>query len=100
MMFLLKKMKKFVFLCFLCFLIPCSSIALNLFEIFMIKTGVAFVYHQYNDKSLNYESELSKKNKILSNFNNNRILTIKSQKFSNLPLQQQLLIIEELNLQK
>ena len=27
----------------------------------MIKPGVAFVYHQYNDKSLNYESELSKK---------------------------------------
>ena len=99
-MFLLKKIKKFVFICFLCFLIPYSSIALNLFEIFMIKTGVAFVYHQYNDKSLNYESELSKKNKILSNFNNNRILTIKSEKFSNLPLQQQLLIIEELNLQK
>ena len=41
-----------------------------------------------------------KKYKILSNFNNNRILTIKSEKFSNLPLQQQLLVIEELNLQK
>ena len=40
-----------------------------------------------------------KKNKILSNFNK-RILTIKSEKFSNLPLQQQLLVIEELNLPK
>ncbi len=99
-MFVLKKMKKIVFLSFLCIFIPCSSFALNFFEIFMIKTGVAFVYHQYNDKSLNYESELSKKNKILSNFNNKRTLTIKSEKFSNLPLQQQLLVIEELNLQK
>ena len=99
-MFLLNKIKKFIFLSLLFFLIPGVSPALNLFEIFMIKTGVAFVYYQYDDKSLNYESELSKKNKILSNFNNNKILKIKSEKFSNLPLQQQLLVIEELNLQK
>ena len=99
-MFLLNKIKKFIFLSLLFFLIPGVSPALNLVEIFMIKTGVAFVYYQYDDKSLNYESELSKKNKILSNFNNNKILKIKSEKFSNLPLQQQLLVIEELNLQK
>jgi len=65
----------------------------------MVKTGVAFVYYQYNDKSLNYENELSKKNKILSNFHQNKVKKITSDNFNNLPLQQQLLIIEELHFQ-
>ena len=67
---------------------------------FMIKTGVVLVYYQYNDKSLNYDSVLEKKNAVLANFNNNRIYRIKSEQFNNLPLQQKLLVIEELNLQK
>ena len=67
---------------------------------FMIKTGVALVYYQYNDNSLNFESDFSKKNDVLINFNQNRILRIKSDEFKNLPIQQQLLVIEELNLQK
>ena len=66
---------------------------------FMIKTGVVLVYYQYNDKSLNYDSVLEKKNAVLANFNNNRIYRIKSEQFNNLPLQQKLLVIEELNLQ-
>ena len=66
----------------------------------MIKTGVALVYYQYNDNSLNFESDFSKKNDVLINFNQNRILRIKSDEFKNLPIQQQLLVIEELNLQK
>ena len=67
---------------------------------FMIKTGVVLVYYQYNDKSLNYDSVLSKKNAVLANFNHNKVYKIKSEQFNNLPLQQQLLVIEELNLQK
>ena len=67
---------------------------------FMIKTGVVLVYYQYNDKSLNYDSVLEKKNAVLANFNNNKIYRIKSEQFNNLPLQQKLLVIEELNLQK
>ena len=74
--------------------------ALNLFEMFMIKTGVVLVYYQYNDKSLNYDSVLEKKNAVLANFNNKRIYRIKSEQFNNLPLQQKLLVIEELHLQK
>ena len=46
---------------FFVFLAPGTSKALNLFEMFMIKTGVALVYYQYNDKSLDYETEFSKK---------------------------------------
>ena len=87
-------------LALICFFTPGISKALNLFEMFMIKTGVALVYYQYNDKSLNYDSVLEKKNEGLANFNQNKIFTIKSQQFYNLPLQQQLLVIEELNLQK
>ena len=99
-MLLLKNMKKFIFIIFLFFCIPGVTVSLNIFELFMVKTGVAFVYYQYNDKSLNYENELSKKNKILSNFYQNKVKKITPSNFNNLPLQQQLLIIEELHFQK
>ena len=67
-MLLLKNMKKFIFLIFLFFCIPGVTVSLNIFELFMVKTGVAFVYYQYNDKSLNYENELSKKIKYYQIF--------------------------------
>ena len=59
--FLKNKMKQIKILFFVLFLAPGTSKALNLFEMFMIKTGVALVYYQYNDKSLDYENEFSKK---------------------------------------
>ena len=96
-MFLKNKLK---ILLFTFLLSPGTSYALNFFEMFMIKTGVALVYYQYNDQSLNYESELSKKSKVLTNFYNNKYQKVKSDSFYNLPMQQQLLVIEELNLQK
>ena len=99
-MFLLNNIKILIITAFISFLTPGLSKALNLFEMFMIKTGVVLVYYQYNDKSLNYDSVLEKKNAVLANFNNNRIYRIKSEQFNNLPLQQKLLVIEELNLQK
>ena len=37
------------------------------------------------------------KNKILSNFHQNKVKKITSDNFNNLPLQQQLLIIEEIH---
>ena len=40
------------------------------------------------------------KKKILSNFYQNKVKKITPNNFNNLPLQQQLLIIEELNFQK
>ena len=78
---------------------PGSSNSLNLFELFLIKSGAAIVYDQYFDKSLNYKSELSKKNEILANYYQNRSQKIPLKSFSNLPIQQQLLIIEEINYQ-
>ena len=99
-MFLLNNIKILIITVFISLLTPGASKALNLFEMFMIKTGVVLVYYQYNDKSLNYDSVLEKKNAVLANFNNNRIYRIKSEQFNNLPLQQKLLVIEELNLQK
>ena len=99
-MCLINKIKKILIFILIFFFNPGISQALNLFEMFMIKTGVALVYYQYNDNSLNFESDFSKKNDVLINFNQNRILRIKSDEFKNLPIQQQLLVIEELNLQK
>ena len=99
-MCLIHKIKKILIFALIFFFNTGISQALNLFEMFMIKTGVALVYYQYNDNSLNFESDFSKKNDVLINFNQNRILRIKSDEFKNLPIQQQLLVIEELNLQK
>ena len=67
------------------------------FEFFLIKTGAAMVYDQYFDKSLNYDSELYKKNELLSNFYQGKSQNISFSSFKNLPIQQQMLIIEEIN---
>jgi len=91
--------KKTILLASLLLFIPGSSRALNIFEYFLIKTGVAMVYDQYFDKSLNYESQLSKKNEILTNFYNNKSQRFSFTSFKNLPIQQQMLVIEEINSQ-
>tara|TARA_Y100000022_G_C12994889_1_gene259620 strand:+ start:191 stop:481 length:291 start_codon:yes stop_codon:yes gene_type:complete len=89
--------KKIILFVNLILFMPGSVSSLNLFELFLIKTGAAMVYDQYFDKSLNYESELSKKNKILSNYYENKSQNISFRSFKNLPMQQQMLIIEEIN---
>ena len=90
-------LKKIILFFNLIFFIPGSASSLNLFEFFLIKTGAAMVYDQYFDKSLNYESELSKKNEILSNYYHNKSQNVSFRSFKNLPVQQQMLIIEEIN---
>jgi len=92
-------LKKIILFTNLIIFIPGSVSSLNLFEFFLIKTGTAMLYDQYFDKSLNYESELSKKNKILSNFYQSKSKNISFSSFKNLPIQQQMLIIEEINYQ-
>ena len=67
-MFLLNNIKILIITAFISFLTPGASKALNLFEMFMIKTGVVLVYYQYNDKSLNYDSVLEKKKCCVSKF--------------------------------
>ena len=90
-------LKKIILFTNLIIFIPGSVSSLNLFEFFLIKTGAAMVYDQYFDKSLNYENDLSKKNKILSNFYQNKSQDISFRNFESLPIQQQMLIIEEIN---
>ena len=92
-------LKKIILLASLLLFIPGTSSALNIFEYFLIKTGVVIVYDQYFDKSLNYESQLSKKNEILSNFYNNKSKRFSFTNLKNLPIQQQMLVIEEINSQ-
>ena len=90
-------LRKIIFFANLILFIPGSVSSLNIFELFLIKTGATMVFDQYFDKSLNYESELSKKNKILSNFHESKSQNISFSSFKNLPIQQQILIIEEIN---
>lgn len=92
-------LKKNILLASLLLFIPGTSSALNFFEYFLIKTGVVIVYDQYFDKSLNYESQLSKKNEILTNFYNNKSKRFSFSSLKNLPIQQQMLVIEEINSQ-
>ena len=54
-------MRKFNLILAILLLLPFDSKSLNMFEYSLIGTGVALVYSQYFDNSLNYESEVSKK---------------------------------------
>jgi len=89
-------MKKIRALIAILFLLPVKSFSLNIFEYSLIGTGLGIVYFQYFDDSLNYESEMTKQIEVLNEFYNSNTVTITKNKFYNLPLQEQLLVIEDL----
>lgn len=64
----------------------------------LIGTGVGLVYYQYFDNSLDYESDMSKKIDLINEFYDSKKATIANKKFYNLPIQEQLLVIEDLYL--
>ena len=89
-------MKKIRVLVALVFFLPVKSFSLNIFEYSLIGTGLGIVYFQYFDDSLNYESEMTKQIDVLNEFYNSKTATITKNKFYNLPIQEQLLVIEDL----
>ena len=95
-MFLLRKknklISKFIFVVALFF--PFWSKSLNVFEMSLIGIGSGVVLHQYFDNSLNKESQMMKKSKVIERYYNSKKRTINSDEFSSMPIQEKLLIIE------
>ena len=68
--------------------------ALNVFEFALIGTGVWLAYNQYFDKSLLSENIYGNKVELLSKYDQSKQQNIKGSFFNNLPIQQQLKVIE------
>ena len=98
-MFLLKKnlklSSKFFFLGVL--FLPFWSKSLNLFELSLIGVGSGIVYHQYFDKSLDKENQMTKKSIVIEKYYNSKKKTINSYEFLSMPIQEKLMIIEALH---
>lgn len=98
-MFLLeKKLKissKVIF--FVVLFLPFWSKSLNVFEMSLIGIGSGVVYHQYFDKSLDKESQMNKKLKVMETYYNSKKRTMNSDEFLSLPIQEKLMIIEVLH---
>jgi len=71
---------------------------LGLMELSFVGIGAGLFYDQYFDDSLNERSEFSKKTEVINEFYDSRRARISSDLYFGLPLQEKLLIIEELYL--
>ena len=70
---------------------------LNVFELSLIGVGSSIIYHQYFDKSLDKESQMIKKSKVMEKYYNSKKKIINSDKFLSVPIQEKLIIIEVLH---
>ena len=95
-MFLLRKKNKFIskFIFFVALFLPFWSKSLNVFEMSLIGIGSGVVLHQYFDNSLNKESQMMKKSKVIEKYYNSKKRTINSDEFSSMPIQEKLITIE------
>ena len=91
----LKLSLKFIF--FGVLFLPFWSKSLNLFELSLIGVGSGIVYHQYFDKSLDKENQMTKKSNVIEKYYNSKKKTINSYEFSGMPIQEKLMIIEVLH---
>ena len=73
--------------------------SLNLFELSMVGLGAGLVYDQYFDKSLSKTSDFKKKYNVIEEYYSSQTVNIDS-RLLNAPIQQQLLVIEEIHLIK
>lgn len=80
---------------FLITLLPFSeSKSLNVFELGLVGTGVTLAFNQYFDRSLNEKNRFKQQSDVISQYNFSRKINVSGSKFNNLPLQQQLIILE------
>lgn len=70
--------------------------SLNLFEFALVGIGSVFVADQYFDSSLEYTNNYRLKRDVIREFYDGKRKSISSNHFSKLPINQQLLLIEEL----
>ena len=76
---------------------PFTAKSLNVFDFSLIGIGTGIVYDQYFDKSLTHDSETVKKVNIMNDYYHSMRAKISSEKFNNLPIQEKLLVIEDIN---
>ena len=70
--------------------------SLNSFEIALLGIGTAFIADQYFDSSLNTTNRYQLKNEVVEKFYENRKKSVSNNYFKHLPIQEKLLLIEEL----
>ena len=91
----LKKLPLFIF-----FLISLNSErveSLNLFEISLIGIGTGLIFDQRFDNSLEYSNNYALKEEVFDKFYESKNRKVPPTYFSELPIQQKLLLIEEID---
>ena len=88
--------KKFIFSLAFCLAIFNDAKSLNSFEFALLGIGTAFVADQYFDTSLNESNTFELKNEVVQKFYENQRNSVANDYFKTLPIQEQLLLIEEL----
>ena len=71
-----------------------QSKSLNVFELGLVGTGVALVFNQYYDNSLSEKNTFQQKSDVISKYTYSKKLYVSGSQFKNLPLQQQMIILE------
>ena len=91
---LCKRFKTLFFLSILLF--GNSSYSLNIFELSLIGIGTSFVINKYYDNSISVETTYEKKINLLERYFENSVDEIPATLDYNLPIEQQMLIIEQI----
>ena len=91
---LCKRFKTLFFLSILLF--GNSSYSLNIFELSLIGIGTSFVINKYYDNSISVETTYEKKITLLERYFENSVDEIPATLDYNLPIEQQMLIIEQI----
>ena len=89
-------LKNIIFSFIFIFIATKEANSLNSFEIALLGIGTAFIADQYFDSSLNTTNRYQLKSEVVEKFYENRKSSISNNYFRQLPIQEQLLLIEEL----
>ena len=81
---------------FLTLFISEKAKSINLYEIFLVGIGAGLILDQRYDNSLEYSNEYALKDEILNKFYNRKKKKVSSTYFRDLPIQQKLLVLEEI----
>ena len=83
---------------FFCLFVPHKQASsLNMFELSLIGVGSGLVYDQYFDKSLDSQTTYSKKIEVLSKYSQDKRINSGYSFYSELPIQDQLLMLDEIH---
>ena len=93
---MLRTKKLLIITFFLTLFISEKAKSINLYEIFLVGIGAGLILDQRYDNSLEYSNEYALKDEILNKFYNSKKKKVSSTYFRDLPIQQKLLVLEEI----